>query len=196
MPNFDFKGIRVAKYNFEKEGAVVSYSDHAAMGDAMNCTLTLSFAEGRCYAEGGLAEYMKKATGGTISIGVKYLTDAVQKMMYGAEDNSYQIKEKPVAGIRYTEKSTGNYVGCSMYAEDLVDGKHCFTCLFVPRVLFGPPGYVFQTLGQSITFQTPTTSGEFLRTEDATRLLLDVATVDTEEEAVAWTKAVMGEEAV
>ena len=191
MPNFDFKGIRIAKYSCA-EGAV-SYSEHMAMGDAMSCNLALRFAEGRLYAEGGLAEYLKKAVGGTISIGVKYIPDKAQIMMFGAEESTHQVSEKPVKGIAFTEKSTGQYVGCTMYAADMVDGKPCFTCLFVPRVLFGPPGYVFQTLGESIVFQTPTTSGEFVRTEDTKRLLLDAATVDTEEEAIAWGKVVLGE---
>ena len=46
----------------------------------------------------------------------------------------------------------------------------------------------FQTLGDNITFQTPTTSGEFLI--DDLEDLLEVATLDSEADAKAWCDAV------
>lgn len=77
MPQFDFRGIIAAP--FELNNGTPSYGDIFAVGDAMNCTLELRFAEGRLYAESTLAEYMRKATGGTVSIGVKYIP-------YGAQE--------------------------------------------------------------------------------------------------------------
>lgn len=51
------------------------------MGDAMSVELNLTAAEGRLYAESRLAEYKKLITGGTASVGVKYITDAAQKLL-------------------------------------------------------------------------------------------------------------------
>ena len=65
MPSFDLRYIKVGKY--DNTDGVISYSDVTTMGDAMNVNIQLRFAEGRLYAEGSLAEYLREATGGTIS---------------------------------------------------------------------------------------------------------------------------------
>ena len=69
MPTFDLRGIRIGKY--KNTSGTVTYETPTEVGDAMNANIELKFAEGRLYAEGRLAEYIKLATGGTISIAVK-----------------------------------------------------------------------------------------------------------------------------
>ena len=62
MPEFDLRGMKVAKYNYDKTQKKISYDTPMSMGDAMTANLELKFAEGRLYAESALAEYMKKVT--------------------------------------------------------------------------------------------------------------------------------------
>ena len=191
MPFFDLKGILCAKYSKTEDG--VKYSDCTSVGDAMNVNLDLRFAEGRVYAESSLAEYMKKATGGTISIGVKYIPQPAQIMMYGAKSGTRNVGEKVITSLKFGKKTTPKYVGTSFYAPDMIDGEEKFTAVFVSRALFGPPSMTFQTANDTITFQTPTTTGEFLRADNEDGDMLEVAVCDTEEEAIAWTKLVLGE---
>ena len=66
MPNFDLRGIKIAKY--VNTAGTITYTGPVSVGDAIECNLELKFAEGRLYAESALAEYMKLANGGTISI--------------------------------------------------------------------------------------------------------------------------------
>ncbi len=61
----------------------MTYTEPTDVGDAMSAQLELKFAEGRLYAESKLAEYIKLATGGTISLAVKYIKRAAQAMLYG-----------------------------------------------------------------------------------------------------------------
>ena len=192
MPTFDFKGIRCAKYSKNESG--VQYSEPTRVGDAMNCSLELRFAEGRLYAESALAEYLKKATGGTVSIGVKYIPQPAQKLMYDAKDSPRSVSKKSTVGLKFGKKTTGQYVGVSFYAPDMIDSVEKFTCVFIPKVLFGPPSLAFQTLNDAITFQTPTTTGEFLAADNEDGDMLEVAVCDTEDEAIAWTKLVLGED--
>ena len=81
MPSFDLRGIRAGKY--KNTSGTVSYENPTDVGDAMSAQLEIKFAEGRIYAESKLAEYIKLATGGTISLGVKYIKKAAQTMFYG-----------------------------------------------------------------------------------------------------------------
>lgn len=191
MPSFDLRGIRVAKYSVSDNN--VTYSEPALLGDAMNCNLELRFAEGRLYAESKLAEYMKLATGGTISIGVKYIPNAVQQMLYGATEKTRTVSTKSVKGLNFSTKDIANYVGAAFYAPDKIDGATKYTCVFVAKTLFGPPSMVYQTKGESITFNTPTTTGEFLGDDTEEENLIETAVCDTEADAIAWTKLVLGE---
>lgn len=193
MPAFDLRGIRVAEY--VNTGGTITYKESMSVGDAMNCNLELKFAEGRLYAEGKLAEYLKLATGGTLSVASKYIPADAQKLMYGATGSSRTVNTKAVDGMKFTAKDVAKYVGVAFYAPDMIDGVTKYTCCFVAKSLFGPPAMSFQTKGESIVFQTPTTTGEFLPDDSAGEVLQEVAIVDTPEDAIAWCKSVFGETA-
>ena len=197
MPQIDLRYIKVAKYI--NNNGTVSYSNKQTAGDAMTAALSLRSAEGRLYAESALAEYLKMATGGSISLGVKYLPDAVQKLMYGMTDKSRSITytvgttevTESVSGLALASESTGSYVGVAFYAPDMVDGVLKYTAMFIPKALFGPPDHNFQTAGDGFNFQTPVTTGEFMRSDDSSHELLEFVTVDTEAAAKAWVDKVL-----
>lgn len=198
MPQFDLRGIKAAKY--VNTNGTITYTDAQTVGDAMNVNLELRFAEGRLYAESTLAEYMRKAVGGTISIGVKYIPSAAQIMMFNSRSNSRSITYTPdggtsttvsAAGLVIGRKTTSAYVGVAFYAPDMVDGVEKYTCVKIARALFGPPSMTLQTAGESITFNTPTVSGEFMADDSANGDLIEVAIVDDEEAAIAWVTAVL-----
>lgn len=190
MPAFDLKGIKIAEYNADE--GVVSYTNPQPIGDAMNVNIELRYAEGRLYAESSLAEYLKLAVGGTISIGLKYIPDAAQKVMFGSREVSHTVTgSKQINGLALGAKSTGKYVGAAFYAPDMRDKKKKFTCVKVNCALFSPPSLSYQTKGENIQFGTPTTTGEFLADDSANQDMLEVAVVDTEEEAIAWRDAVL-----
>ena len=199
MPQFDLRHIYCAKY--VNTAGTISYTDPQHVGDAMTANLELRYAEGRLYAESTLAEYMRKAVGGSISLGVKYIKSAAQKMMFGSRDKSRSITYTPtgstatattsVTGLTIGGSDEGQYVGVAFYAPDMVDGVKKYTCVFIRKALFGPPSMSLQTAGENITFNTPTTSGEFLADDSATHEMLEVATVDDEAAAIAWVTAVL-----
>lgn len=185
MPSFDLRGIRAGKY--KNTSGAVSYENPTDVGDAMSAQLELRFAEGRLYAESRLAEYIKLATGGTISLAVKYIKKAAQTMLYGCTSDT--SKEN----LKFSAKDIANYVGVGFYAPDKIDGVTKYTCVWVPKALFGPPSLAYQTKGENIQFNTPTTTGEFLADDSTDELLLEVETVDSATAAVAWIKGKLGE---
>ena len=193
MPQFDLRGIHCAKY-VNTEGAI-TYTNAQEVGDAMTATLEMTFAEGRLYAESTLAEFMRKATGGTISLGVKYIKSAAQQLLFGSTAKSRSItvagSTVSVSGLVLGAKSTPAYVGVSFYAPDMIDGVEKYTCVFASKCLFGPPSMTLQTAGENIQFNTPVTSGEFLASDAASQDMLEVAVCDTEAAAIAWCAAVL-----
>lgn len=191
MPSFDLRGIRAGAYT--NTSGTISYTNHTSVGDAMTANLELRYAEGRLYAESTLAEYVKQATGGTISLGVKYIPAAAQKLLFDAKDSSRTVGTATMTGLKFSAKDEAKYVGIVFYAPDMIDGVQKYTCVFVPKVMFGPPGMSFQTKGENIQFQTPTTTGEFLADDSTGKLLIETATADDETKAIAWCMACLGE---
>lgn len=198
MPTYDLRNIKVAKYH--NNNGTVTHEGATECGDAMNVNLELRFAEGRLYAEGGLAELMRKCTGGTISIGVKYIKNPAQIMMFGNAEKTRSIKYTPTGGTEKTvqvkgltlgKKSKSGYVSVAFFAPDLIDGEEKVTCVYISRALFGAPAKVYQTAGEQITFQTDTTTGEFLNDHSADGNLIEIAVVDDEEAAAAWVNEVL-----
>lgn len=189
MPSFDLRYIQCAPYQFTEKK--VTFGAKQKVGDAMSVDITLTFAEGRLYAEGKLSEFMKEVTGGTISMAVKDILKEAQKTMFGVKDKQRTISEKPVSGLVYSAKDTASYVGISFYCKDMVDNVAKFTCILIIKSLFGPPAMSKQTKGQNITFSTPTTTGEFLPSDADAQELFELATVDSEDEAIAWCDAVL-----
>lgn len=198
MPQFDLRGIKVAKY--VNTAGVITYTDVQSAGDAMTANLELRFAEGRLYAESTLAEFIRKCVGGTISLGVKYIPTAAQKLMFGTKENSRSITFVNSSGTTTTatvkslvtgKKTNGAYVGVAFYAPDMVDGVEKYTCVLIKRAMFGQPAMALQTAGESIVFNTPTTSGEFMADNSIDGNLTEVAVCDDENEAIAWVAAVL-----
>ena len=198
MPQFDLRGIKVAAY-VNSSGTIV-YTSPQSAGDAMTANLEMRYAEGRLYAESTLAEFMKKATGGSISLGVKYIPAAAQQLMFGSRSKSRSVTYVPsggstttasVSGLVLGAKTDPKYVGIAFYAPDMIDGVEKYTCVKVAKALFGPPGMSLQTAGDNIQFNTPTTTGEFLADDSTDQDMLEVAICDDEEAAKAWVAAVL-----
>lgn len=185
MPTFDLRGIKIGKY-INTEGTI-TYDTPISMGDAISVELNLTAAEGRLYAESRLAEYKKLITGGTASVGVKYITDAAQKLLFGMSENTRNVgTSTSQKSLKATAKDIAKYVGMGFYAPDAIDGADKYTAVFVYKVLFGAPSYVYATKGDSITFQTPTTTGEFLADDSEDKNIMEAATLESETDAIAW----------
>lgn len=198
MPQFDLRHIYCAKY-VNTDGNI-SYTDAQQVGDAMTANIELRYAEGRLYAESTLAEYMRKAVGGTISLGVKYIKKAAQQLLFGMRTKSRSVTYTPAGGAETTitveglaigGRDEGTYVGIAFYAPDMVDGVRKYTCVLVKKALFGPPSMSLQTAGENIQFTTPNTTGEFLSDDSATLDLFETAIVDDEQAAIAWVTAAL-----
>lgn len=196
MPTIGFKGAYVASYT--NNAGVVTYDTPIGAGCPMQAQLELRFAEGRLYACDSLAEYIREVIGGSVTFGAKYFPTAAQQKMFGVTTKSRNVtyndgngeQTKAVASVVASAGDRPGYVGFAGYAPDVIDGVNKFTAFFVPKVRFSHPSMNLQTKNDSITFQTPTTTGEFLPDDTSGRVVQEVAICDSEAEAQAWCEAV------
>lgn len=189
MPSFGLKNIKAAQY--VNTNGTISYTGAVKVGDAMSANIELRFAEGRLYAEDSLAEYLRKAVGGTISLAVKYIKNDAQALLFGMRTKARTVNSTEVSGLVIGGHDTSKYVGVAFYAPDMIDGVEKFTCVLIKKTMFGPPSMSLQTAGDNIAFNTPTTSGEFLADNSESLDFYEVAVVDTEATAKAWVDAVL-----
>lgn len=194
MAKYDLRYIQCAKYI--NTNGVITFEDKQKVGDAMTANIELRFAEGRLYAESTLAEFVRKCTGGTVSLGVKYIKEAAQKLMFGLTEKSRSVT--PTGGTATTVKSLvtkrstlGKYVGISFYTPALYEGVEKYDCIFIGKCMFGEPSETLHTAGENIQFTTPVTNGEFLADDSAEGQIKEAVTVDSEELAIAWCDAVL-----
>ena len=194
MAKYDLRYIQCAKYI--NTNGVITFEDKQKVGDAMTANIELRFAEGRLYAESTLAEFVRKCTGGTVSLGVKYIKEAAQKLMFGLTEKSRSVT--PTGGTATTVKSLvtkrstlGKYVGISFFTPALYEGVEKYDCIFIGKCMFGEPSETLQTAGENIQFTTPVTNGEFLADDSAEGQIKEAVTVDSEELAIAWCDAVL-----
>lgn len=197
MPTFGLRGAKVAKYN--NTNGVITYDAPIGAGCAINVQLQLRFAEGRLYACDNLAEYLREALGGTMTFEAKYFPQAAQQLMFGATTKSRTVSyeaegqtvSKTIVSVVDGADDAENYVGFTAYCPDMIDGVKKWTAFCVSKVKFSKPDSNYQTKGESFTFQTPTTTGEFMPDDTAGRVMREVAVCDTEAEAQAWCAAVL-----
>lgn len=195
MPTYGLRGATV--YPYTNNNGTVTYGTGIGAGCAISANLELSFAEARLYACDNLAEYLREVIGGTITFNAKAFPVAAQTAMFGTTTKTRSITVGSTA-VTATSVVTGGddaptYVGFSAYGPDQVDGVKKWTAFFVRKVKFSAPSMNMATKSDSITFQTPTTTGEFLQDDTSARTLLEVATLDSEAAAQAWIAAVAAE---
>lgn len=199
MPQFGLRGATVAQYN-NNDGAV-TYGNPIGAGCAITVNLELTFAEARLYACDSLAEYLREVTGGNITFGAKLFPQEAQLLMFGSKTKTRSVKYTPEGGTQTTKTVTSvattanddpSYVGFGCYAPDMVNGVRKYTAFFVPKVKFSTPSTVLQTKGESITFQTPQTTGAFLQSDASDKVIQEIAICDDEEQAKAWITAAFG----
>lgn len=194
MPQFNFTTAICAPYIFEDNA--VSYGDTMDMGGTMTADLDLKFAEGRLYSRGGLSRYRKKVTSGSISIGVDKIPDATQKSLFDLKERIRTVGSAQAKSMSASADMNARYHGVGLIAPDAGDDKDEYTAVFVHKSMFGPPSMSFKTLdGNTIVFATPTTVGEFMKSDAEGLDLVEWLNFDTEEEAKAWLNACFGKNA-
>lgn len=194
---FGLRDILFGEYQYNNQTGAITYANQTVLGRGITANFDLKFAEGRLYSSGALSRYKKKLTGGTISLAVEALSLAVQASIFKADTSEVDIgtqgSAKKITGIGYSEATRGRYVGVATYVPaDDSDDTDAFICIFVRKAMFGPPSMAYQGENESIQWTTPTTTGEFISPDRKSGgkppLMMEIAEVDTEADALAWCK--------
>lgn len=194
---FGLRDILFGEYQYNDQTGAITYANQTVLGRGMTASFELRFAEGRLYSSGALSRFKKKLTGGSISLAVESMSLAVQASIFKADTSEVDIgttgSAKKITGIGYGEATRGRYIGVATYIPaDDSDDTDAFICVFIRKSMFGPPSMSYQSENENIQWTTPTTTGEFITPDhkpgEKAPLMMEIAEVDSETDALAWCK--------
>ena len=179
MPAFDLRYIRISEA--ELVSGHILYQAGISLGDAMTVNM----------------ELRRWVISGTVSIGVDQFNRSTSELIQDMFSTARQLTPGELVreyGVRMHKSNNSTdhaNVGLAFYAPDMVDGAEKFCCVFAPWVRLSPPTQGYQTLGENVTFSTPTLTGEIRPAPVAGHPLFETGLCDTEAQARQWVDTVL-----
>lgn len=185
---------------YSETNGTVTYSDGGVLGKATEVDVTINTSEdNNLRADNGIAETDRAFSDGSITIGTDDLSQEVSKAILGVTE-----KDLPtIAGITPPEGTTYKelifddnmetpYLGVGFIVKGQKNNKVYWRPIVFTKVMFNVPDDAATTQGESIEWQTPSLVGTILRDDSETHVWKRETRLDTEAEAAAYIKHVLG----
>ena len=133
-----------------------TYGAPKRMAKAISADLSVTVAEGKLHADDAVDAAEREFAGGTLTLGVNDLSDEVLSDLLGQEVDA--------DGTLYAgDDDVAPYVAVGFRCRK-PGGEYKYIWLY--KVKFGVPNENYATKGESITFNTPTITGDIMRRPD------------------------------
>lgn len=179
-----------AKIGTQGGGARPTYSDGAVVAKAVSADLTINVASAVLYADDAEDERDDSFIGGNLSFGINDITYDIEELMFGstvAADGENKGEITDAADDMSVEGGFG------YYRVKKVGGVKKFEGVWLLRTQFRKLDESTATKGESISFQTPTLSGNIMRVDGYKNgAWRERKTFDTEADAIAYIKGKAG----
>lgn len=140
------------------DGVLTGYSGSSMMGKAISATFEPGEANSNpLYANNTIAEQdAASGAGGTLNVTLDRISAAAYADLFGVTS----VTESSATGFNFTGNETPNPVGVAFirWAQEDNDRDHYQAVIF-SHVLFGTPSDNYQTMGESVEWQTPELEG-------------------------------------
>ena len=154
MARIGLKGLTVAQISSGGSGSAVVYSGGVSYADALiSADVTLNRDDVKLYADNHAVERANGMTGGSISLELAQLSDAMKTKLLGVTVSSKVAT--------FTEDESP-YVGFGYIVGEITGGTKSYKGYWFPKVQFGLENDSAKTKGESTEFNTNTLTGEIL----------------------------------
>lgn len=173
----------IARYNYNAETGVISYSDAFRCGEAMNTTITPNYVTGALYGDNKKVDEATEFVDATLAIGSTIMPPAAPGILFGHDVNSTTGVETSGAN------DVSNYVG---YGVTVKNSDGTYDAVVLVKAKFTEGAENFQTKGSSLNYVTPALSGSAVTrdTDDVWRI--KNFGFASESDAVDWICSVLG----
>lgn len=156
-----------------------TYEDGFECGEAMEITLETSNSEANLYGNNRAVNSINRFQALTVTLGVTRLPKEAYEVMFGRTVGD-------TGGVTFKSTDVPNYVGMGFVTMEEVDGVTKYVPYWVYKVKFAAPSAAASTIGDSITFNSPSLTGTAIALTDGRYQDFDIC--DTEAEAIEWLK--------
>ena len=183
-----------AKY--ANEGATVTYTGCKQLAKAVEFSMELEGGDDNVlYADNGPAESAKQFSGGTMNITTDDILPEEAADILGLtlqEITNESIQTTTPKELVFGEKQVIPYLGFGVIVKKQKDNVIKYMGLVLPKIQFSNPGISAVTQGETIEWQMPELSATILRDDTANHNWCRYALLDSEADAEAYIKDLLG----
>lgn len=195
MASIGLKRLYIAKYNYDESTDAVTYSDGMRWLKAMNMNISSGNNDvSKLYGDDGVAEIYKNMSEGTVSLGVTEMPFDVYALMFGKEITEVKLTGAGEAtGKMLADGGDGDipYLGLGVIVPKIVNGKKQFMAVVLKKVQFDWPEDSFETMEESIAWQTPSLEGTVMREDGGAKNMREYTIWDSEDYARKYIEQVL-----
>lgn len=195
MANIGLKKLYIAKYGYDESSGEVSYSDGVRWLKAMNMNISGGGGDtDKLYGDDGVAETYQTMSEASIDLGVTEMPFEVYALMFGKEIEKVKLEgEESTTVDVLSDGGDGDtpYLGLGVIVPKVVSGKRQYMAVVVKKVQFEWPDDDFETLGETVTWKTPSLSGTVMREDGGKKAMREYAICTSEENAEKYIKQVL-----
>lgn len=194
MVTTGFSRIHVAKYS--ASGSTVSYADCRELARARNMDIDITISEdNNYYANNQLAETEPAAfQEGALKLTVDGLSGEEEAMILGIEETKRTVGGQEVAVINYGKKMSLPYLAVGAVKRMKMHGATSYRPIILTKVRFSIPPEAAETQEADVSWQDQELRAAIMRDDTADQVwkIIPKENFNTEDEAVAFIKAILG----
>lgn len=144
------------------DGVLTGYNGVQTMGKAISASFEPAEAnDNPLYANNGIAERdAANGAGGTLNMTLDQLTQDAAADLYGLTKRTETVGTVEGSGFDFTGSEVSAPVGVAFVRWNQVNNSRAhYQAVIFSYVMFSPPSEEYQTLGESVEWQTPEIEG-------------------------------------
>lgn len=192
MAKIGVSGPWVAKYN--NINGIVSYTDGVKLAKMTEFEAAPDDAGGQnnFFADNGIAESDSGSSGsGTITESVDNFSQEGSKLILGIKEETVTVDGSPVKELVFDDDAAPGYFGHGIVVKKRKNGKDLWRAVVHTKVMYSVPSDAATTQGESIEWQAEELSAKYMRDDTAKRRWKREATLNTEQDAIAYVEHVL-----
>lgn len=163
MAGIGLYGVFYSKCVVDSTGVLTGYSGKSTMGKAISASFEpVTIDDNPLYANNGIAEKdLSAASGGTLDLTLDRLKEAAYADLFGLTQKAVTVQTSVSGtGFEFMGNELANPVGVAFVRWNQEDNSRAhYDAIIFSYVTFSPPSDAYQTLGETVEWQTPSFSG-------------------------------------
>lgn len=181
---------------YSNTGSTVSYTECSVLAKAVELSVELEGGDANVlYADNGAAESAKQFSGGTLTITTDDLMPTEMAAILGLTlqtvTNSAITTSTPQELV-FGEAQEIPYLGFGVVIKKQKNNAVKYQGIVFPKIQFSNPGINAVTQGETIEWQTPELTATIMRDDTAAHNWCRSSLLDTEADAEAYIKQLLG----